>query len=350
MEIKGDIELEKIISQGFDKYTLIDVRTPSEFIADTIPVAENVPVFYEDERKKIGTVYKHQGSSTARLLAVKLISPLLPDFIEKINSYKCKEKKIVLFCWRGGLRSDASVTFCRLAGISVIKLKGGYKTYRNYINDYFNKFSDSDNKFIVLFGNTGSGKTELLHRLKKEGCSIVDLENAAHHKGSSFGDINESKYKSVTQKNFESTLWKEIFFSSKNTFFIEGESRKIGKVKIPDNLFKKMLNGKKVLIELPLDFRIDYTIKTYKPHLFADEIKSSLINIKKYVGGENFIKLSEYLEKEDYESFTSLLLTKYYDILYKKSFPENPDFTVKGNNLDDVYVQLKEIYSQVSDT
>jgi tRNA 2-selenouridine synthase len=142
-------------------------------------------------------------------------------------------------------------------------------------------------------------------------------------------------------------LWNSVYFAEDKKIFIEGESRKIGKVSIPKKFFEKMLLGVKILIELPFDFRVEYTVETYKPHLFADEIKLSLVNIKKYIGTENLNKLMRYLENKNYYDFASLLIKKYYDILYEKSFPKSPDYLVRGDNLDDVYEQIKEIYSEI---
>lgn len=344
MNFRGEIELEQVLQHGLHSFNLVDVRSPSEFSEDTLPGSINIPILDDASRKIIGTIYKQEGPAAAKLKGVELVAPILPDFIKKIHQLNSNGKYTILFCWRGGLRSEFSITFARMAGVNVSKLKLGYKSFRREVMDYFSNYEISDHKFITLYGQTGSGKTELLENLNNDNIAVLNLEKLADHKGSSFGNIDEPGFASITQKKFESRLWNNLLHTSSSIIFTEGESKRIGKVNIPKYLFNKITSGVSVVIDIPLDYRVEYTIATYKPEQFANEIKESLSRIKKYVGNQQTETLYKYLENKDFKSFTAILLKDYYDPLYKKSFPATPDYYLECGNIESAESRLREIY------
>lgn len=344
MNFKGEIELDHILQTGIDSFNLIDVRSPSEYTEDHIPGSVNIPILDDDARKIVGTLYKQESPDTARMKAVELVSPILPDFIKQIHQINQNNKYSVLYCWRGGMRSEASITFARLAGITVSKLKFGYKSFRRHIMGYMESFDQAPHQFITLYGHTGTGKTELLEHLNQQQIPILNLEKAAEHKGSSFGNINEPGYPSITQRKFESRLWEALHNSKTTSIFTEGESKKIGKVSIPKHLFYKMTHGTSVILNLPMAYRVQYTIDTYKPEIFASEIKNSLVNIQRFIGKSKTEDLLALLDKNDFETFTHQLLSEYYDPLYKKSFPKKPDYVLTCDNISHAKTELKKIY------
>lgn len=213
MSLNEELELSYILDKGLHNINLVDVRSPSEYIEDHIPTAINIPLLDDEERKEVGTCYKHKGPKEARVLGVDLVSPKLPQFIREFIKVKQNNKMTVAYCWRGGLRSNSAAGLVRLAGMQVYTIKGGWKEYRRHISEFVNDFPP-ELKFINLYGPTGCAKTEILRLLDNQGLNILDLEKAAAHKGSSFGRVDEPEYKNVTQKNFESKIW--------NTFYRRG--------------------------------------------------------------------------------------------------------------------------------
>ena len=171
-----DITIENAL--GIEDALWIDVRSEGEFAEATIPGAINVPVFENKERAAIGTLYHKAGPDSARRLALELIAPKLPEKITKVDQI-AKGKKLVVFCWRGGQRSEFMAGLFDAMGYSVYRVLGGYKSYRRYVNKYFDR-QELTQKAIFLYGLTGVGKTDVLRELAQRGMPALDLEGLCH--------------------------------------------------------------------------------------------------------------------------------------------------------------------------
>lgn len=346
MDANQQICIDSILSKGLYSYSFVDVRSPSEYLEDHIPGAFNVPILDDAERAEIGTIYKTRGPDVARLRGVEIVSPKLPDFIKKIKEISDFKKQVVIYCWRGGLRSEAAVSFSMLAGIYCFKLTGGYKSFRKVVVEFLE--NPIDKKFIVLYGPTGSGKTHILNILRKKGYPVLDLEGCACHKGSVFGHIGESDYPAITQKKFETGIFDIFYRYPGKVFFVEGESMKIGKVSIPKNIYALMKNGVSVIMKPDLDFRVGYSLTVYDPEKFKCEISEALTRIKKYISSEKMSVLSKLLTEENYMGFCRELMVCYYDPLYSKGLPENKQYTVEYDDFEYAADELIKIYNFVN--
>lgn len=340
--IREDIDISEVLENGFSTYNIVDVRSPLEYAEDHLPTAINIPILDNDERREVGIIYKQQGPVMARMRGVELLSPRLPQFIKDFYEKTDRRKKTVIYCWRGGLRSFAALNLTKIAGIKACRLTGGYKAFRKIVFDFFEDFPPYN--FITFFGATGCAKSEILRELENKSCAMADLEKFASHKGSVFGSVDEAGYASVTQKKFETLLWNNFRNTNAETFLVEGESKKIGKVSIPSKMFNGMLNGVSVLAEVPLDFRIEFTVQNYKPDLYITEIRESLVKITRYLGKEKVELLSGLLDKNDFKKFTEILLVEYYDPMYRHSFPAKVDYVLKYSSIDEGVKLLGEIY------
>src|SRR5687768_13112161 len=141
-------------------WLIIDVRSPGEFIAGHIPGAVNIPLFTDEERARVGTLYKQTSPEAAMREGLKISGARMPAYLDAIKPYLSdNQKNKVIHCWRGGKRSQAMHWLFNFSGIEATRLNGGYKSYRNWIHAYF---SDNDFDFRILGGYTGSGKTEIL--------------------------------------------------------------------------------------------------------------------------------------------------------------------------------------------
>lgn len=343
--MQESVDLNFLLGRGLDSFNLIDVRSPSEYLEDKIPGSVNIPLLNDEERAIVGTSYVQTGPREARMLGVDIVSPKLPQFIRSILEVKNNRKMTIAYCWRGGLRSASTVGLVKLAGLEICRLEGGYKAFRNHVNDFFGNFSP-DYRFINLYGPTGSAKTAILRLLDEEDVNVLDLEKAAAHKGSNFGDVDEPEYEFVTQKNFESKVWYKLYKKKEGVYLVEGESIRIGKVAVPQQLFGRMKTGVSVVADVPLEARIRFTVDNYKPELYIDEIRRSLERLKKFIGRAGVDELALLLDKKDYETFTRILLDSYYDPLYRRSIPENPDYVIRYENIEEGKKQLEQIYME----
>lgn len=212
MSLNEELELSYILDKGLDNINLIDVRSPSEYVHDHIPTSINIPLLDDKERQEVGICYKKNiGPKEARILGVDLVSPKLPEFIREFLNIKQNNKMTVVYCWRGGLRSNSAAGLVRLAGLQVFfVVKGGWKEYRRHVSEFLDNFPP-EYRFMNLYGPTGCAKTEILRDLDAKGLNVLDLEKYAAHKGSSFGEVDEPKYKDVSQKNFESKIWNTFY-------------------------------------------------------------------------------------------------------------------------------------------
>ena len=223
---------------------LIDVRTPAEFEKGHIPGAFNVPLFSNEERVKVGTTYKQVGREEAILLGFDLTGSKWSGFIKRALEIS-PDKKIAVHCWRGGMRSGAMAWALDLYGFEVFVIKGGYKSYRRWAHQQF----DRQYPLCILGGMTGSGKTKILHKLSLAGEQVIDLEDLAQHQGSSYGTMN--KLVQPTQEQFENNFAFQLKnMDAAHRIWVEDESITIGKCAVPPPFWRQMRNA--VLIDLKI--------------------------------------------------------------------------------------------------
>lgn len=308
------VSYEDIDNKKIDEsHILIDLRSPSEYKSETIPGAINIPLFDDEERKIIGTVYKQESIEKAKTLGMEFAAKRLPSLYEEVNKLDHDYHNLVFFCARGGFRSSSLVSLFKSIGINAIKLDNGYKGYRRYINEQL-PLMVQEIQFVVLYGNTGTGKTDILKSLKQEGMDILDLEGCANHRGSTLGSVGLGEQNN--QKTFESLVYESLANRKTNLVFIEGESKRIGKDIIPDYLFDAMNKGMKIKIEANIERRIDNILKDYV-HGTDDELISALNYLRKYLGNTNIDFYIESINKHEYKKVIEELMIKYYDPLYE---------------------------------
>lgn len=299
-------------------YILIDVRSPGEFNEATIPGAINIPIFNDEDRKIIGTVFVNESVERAKELGVEAVSKNLPEIYSEILELDKSYDKLVFFCAKGGMRSSSICALMNSLGISAFRIKGGYKGYRTFINEELPKANENI-KYIVIHGKTGIGKTELLNSLKNKGFNVLDLEAAANHRGSLLGSVGLGKGRS--QKQFESLVYESLLKMKGTYVFVEGESKRIGNIIIPQYIYQSMVNGIHFLAQAELDFRAKILIKEYaKGENCREEIITSLNNMKKYISEKSIDRYTQLVLKGEYEAVAKELMVKYYDPMYTNEF------------------------------
>ncbi|MEI0700454.1 tRNA 2-selenouridine(34) synthase MnmH [Brachyspira intermedia] len=330
------IDIEEFLKlANNDELPIIDVRSPIEYNHAHIPNAYNVYLFNDEERKDVGTIYKQIGRKEAILKGLEYVSVRMTAILKSIDEIARKynsTNKILMHCFRGGMRSESTAWLCSNYGYDVYMLKGGYKRYRNYVLDSFER----DYKIYLLTGRTGSGKTLILNKLKSIGYNVIDLEKIAKHKGSAFGWINEGEQPS--QEQFENNLSYELLqYDINSTLWFEDESLLIGRRAIPKSLFNKMREAQKIIyLDIPKECRAEYIVNTYGKYSI-DDLKESILKIKKRLGGERLKESLELLDNGNiYECVLNMLY--YYDKAYKLSINEDKLVSIKceDNNFDNI--------------
>jgi len=300
----------------------IDVRSEGEFAEATIPGAVNIPVFENEERAAIGTLYHQAGPDHARRLGLKLVAPKLPQKLTAVDQL-AGDKSLAIFCWRGGQRSQFMAGLLDIMGYPVYRVIGGYKAYRQYVNIYLGR-EELTQKAVVLHGLTGVGKTEALVALEERGLPALDLEGLAEHRGSVYGKIGLPP--SPSQKAFESSIVKFLTTIGDNSiFFVECESRRIGNLLVPSPLMSSIKNGIRVLLYAPIDQRVKRIRDVYTcgPDNNIKELQRATASLEKKIGRNRVETLNSMLAEGNFEPVFTYLLKYYYDPLYK--YPEIPD-------------------------
>lgn len=290
---------------------VIDVRSPSEFSCGHIPGALNIPLFDDDERAVVGTLYKKEGRIAAIKEGLKLSGKSLHLKLEQAREY-AKDGRLLVHCWRGGMRSEAMSWLFSLGDIDCMILEGGYKSYRNHI---LNSFREVKN-LIVLGGMTGSSKTYILQQLNDWGMQVIDLENLACHKGSAFGSLGQASQPATEQ--FSNNLYKKLSeLNLEKPIWIEDESRNIGSVFMPEELYLTMQKSLTVIIRMSIQTRMPRLLREYA--VFPPEqLKSSVLKISKRLGGDNVREAIEAIDRGDLEKAITITLL-YYDKAYEYS-------------------------------
>ncbi len=301
IEIEELMELSKLIP-------LADVRTPAEYLQGHIPGSFNLPIFSDEERIAVGTAYKQQSREAAILLGLDFTGPKWSSFIKQVLEF-CPEKKVILHCWRGGMRSGAMAWILNLYGFEVFVLEGGYKKYRNFVLDIFLQ----PYPFLILGGMTGSRKTQVLLQLKNKGESIIDLENLAQHQGSAFGSLGYLIQPS--QEQFENLLATELY-SKKNSakIWLEDESITIGKRVLPQGIWQQMRKAIVYKIIVNQENRIHFLVEEYG-NLNKDFLIECVTRISKKLGPQHAKTAIEAITENRMIEFIQTVLV-YYDKTY----------------------------------
>lgn len=287
---------------------VLDVRAPSEFAHGHIPGAINLPIFNDAERAQVGTTYKHEGHDAAVLLGFDLTGPKWSGFIREALQY-APGKKLVVHCWRGGMRSGAMAWALSFYGFEVSVLKGGYKMFRRWALGQFEK----EYPLRVIGGMTGSGKTAILKALAGKGESCIDLEHLAQHRGSSYGTMNAMVQ--PTQEQFENDLALELFrIDAQRPIWIEDESPMIGRCAIPRPLWRQMLAAPFVNITVPPDARVEALVNDYGS-LDSSFLIECTERIRKRLGPEQTQRAVAAIREARMHDFVREVL-RYYDKTY----------------------------------
>jgi tRNA 2-selenouridine synthase len=289
-------------------YNVIDVRSEKEFAEGHIPGAINIPILEDEERKIVGTIYKQNSRQAAVYKGLELSGPHLSERLRRGVKHS-KENKILVHCWRGGMRSEFYAFLLHYFGIEPHLLIGGYKSYRTEVHRSF----DRKLNFVVLAGKTGSAKTEILSQLKDRGEQIIDLEFLAKHRGSSFGALAYEE--KTSQEQFENDLFEVIrALDHTKRVWIEDEGRTIGDKVVPEGVWSQALEAPRMVIERSFDERLDQIVKDYSCFNKTD-LKVSMQRIGKRLGPQHVKRALELLDENEYYSAFEIAL-KYYDKAY----------------------------------
>jgi tRNA 2-selenouridine synthase len=303
------IQLEQLWHKASEQ-VIIDVRTPAEYAAGHIPGAYNLPLFSNEERAIVGTLYKQHSADHAFLKGLDFVGPQMSTFVKKARKL-APAGQVLVHCWRGGQRSGSMAWLLGFAGLKVDILEGGYKAYRRFVLD---EFTNRKLRFVVVGGQTGSGKTEILKALAEQGEQILDLEKIARHKGSAFGALGEAGQAQPEQ--FENDLFEGFNnLDTQRRIWLENESRAIGRVFLPQGFWDQFRESALVEVQLPLEERIRYLVEAYAQYPKQDLLQS-FQSIERRLGGQWVKAAADALESDDYATAVQIAL-RYYD----KSYP-----------------------------
>ena len=347
-------------------HPVLDMRSPGEYAHAHIPTAHNLPLFSDEERKQVGTAYKQQSRKAAIKIGLDYFGVKMRTMVEhaealivgrrllaveqdQSNNEQPTTNNILVHCWRGGMRSAAVAWLLDMYGFKVYLLAGGYKAYRKWVLAQFEK----DYNFNIIGGYTGSGKTLLLHELKNQNKTIVDMEGLANHKGSAFGALQGLPQPG--QEMFENLLGEALFVArcelfeakdsstkneqQKTDIFLEDESQRIGNLQIPMPLWRNMRKAPVFFMDIPFEERLIYITEEYGK-LKKQTIQDAIIRIQKRLGGLETKNALNFLEEDNFKDCFRILLA-YYDKWYHKGLHNRENISSLLNKIPCAGVDTK---------
>jgi tRNA 2-selenouridine synthase len=301
----------------FDYDTIIDVRSPSEFAEDHVPGAINLPVLDDAERARVGTIYKQVAPFDARKIGAALVFRNAAQHIETQLADKPGGWRPLVYCWRGGQRSGAFAWMLNQIGWPAQTLAGGYKSFRRAVVAYHYD-QDLALPLVRLGGQTGTGKTELLARLRARGVQVIDLEALAGHRGSLLGGLDSPQ---PSQKAFETQLAVELLgLDAARPVLVEAESSKIGALNLPPALWKAMRASSVLEVAAPLEARARYLAQAYKSVLDdGPGLKRKLEPLRRFRGHALVDHWHALIDKDARVELCQSLAACHYDPAYAKA-------------------------------
>ena len=322
----------------------IDLRSENEFKKGSIPQSVNIPILNNDQFKKVGIEYKKNGSDAAIALGHSLVKGSLKEnLIHHWTEHLKKNPECLLYCFRGGMRSEIAVKWLNECGVKVNRLKGGYKNFRNWVISQHLDIENYIKDWIIIGGLTGSGKTDFLRSFKES----IDLERIANHRGSAFGVRDGGQ---PTQSNFENILTLDYLNHKYKKLILEDESRTIGRAGLPGFWYQKMQSSKLVILEVDDDKRAENIYYEYvydelnngvNEDNLLEKYLGSLNNIKRRLGNVVYNNIKDLMksafhqnEKEIHKEWILTLLTSYYDKMYSYKLDMRKDFIVHKGEIE----------------
>lgn len=314
--------VERISAERFlelaKAHPVLDVRSPGEYNHAHLPGAHSLPLFTDEERKVVGTAYKQQSREQAIKIGLDYFGVKMRSMVEMAEQHIAAQQKdpsdktILVYCWRGGMRSAGVAWLLDLYGFKVYTLAGGYKKFRNKVLETFTHAYT----FHILGGYTGSGKTEILKVMKAKGEQVVDLENLAGHKGSAFGAIGLPPQPG--QEMFENRLAMELMqVDPAHPVWLEDESQRIGLVNIPNAVWTQMRHSPVYFADIPFEERLNHIVQEYGV-LEQQKLIDATGRIREKLGGLNAKTVTMYLLMGNIRDAFCILL-EYYDRFYTKA-------------------------------
>jgi tRNA 2-selenouridine synthase len=349
---RGPVAVTVTQLHEFDE--MIDVRSEGEYGEDHIPGAVNCPVLDNRERALVGTIYKQTSSFEAKKIGAALVSANIARHLREHFADRPREWRPLVYCWRGGGRSNALAQVLSEIGWRVGRLDGGYKAYRRAVIADLQALP-SRFQWRVVCGLTGTGKSRLLRALEAAGAQVLDLEGLACHRGSVLGNMPETPQ--PTQKLFESAVWHALNrFDAHRPVFVEGESRKIGRLRVPESLIAVMWASRCIVLDASLDIRTRL-LKSEYAH-FARDPESLAARLECLValhGRETIARWQTLVRMEAVDELVEALLVKHYDPAYTRStlahYPElddAPHFSLRSDD-DESFARLASDVLQTED-
>lgn len=314
------ISLEQALALRDKGALLVDARSPAEYAEASVPGALNVPILDDAERTEVGTLYKKVGKQQARRRGVEIVAPKIPALVELVARHHAGTSlPVIVFCWRGGMRSLALAQFLELAGIPARQLNGGHKNFRRHVLEFFEH--GQWGRLLVFRGLTGVGKTLWLHRLTGCGHPVIDLEGLANHRGSAFGNLGLQPQPG--QKMFEALLWDKLRKVAPDGYALaEGESRHIGRVALPVRVYQSLQEETSLWLNASLEKRVANILADYPAvDQLKEEFAPPLRALKGKLGGETVDRYLTLLEAGDWPELVRELMINYYDPLYRHTLP-----------------------------
>lgn len=304
-----------MLTHGFD--TVIDVRSPAEFAIDHLPGAINLPALTNDQRADVGTMYKQVSPFDARKIGATLVARNVADHVAGPLAHHDGSWRPLVYCWRGGQRSGSFTMILQQIGWRADIVDGGYMQWRRLVKKALYD-TPLPHRLVLLDGNTGTAKTAILARLAARGVQVIDLEGLAGHRGSSLGAVAGGQ---PDQKRFETALAVALDgCDPSRPIVVEAESSKIGQINLPPQLWAKMVQAPRIMIEAPIDARAAF-LETAYADMIADPSElaarfAPLRSIRGHAVVDGWLAL---LDSGEFRALAKALMEQHYDAAYAKS-------------------------------
>ncbi|MRR51504.1 MAG: tRNA 2-selenouridine(34) synthase MnmH [Rhodocyclaceae bacterium] len=310
------------LAQLGDFDEILDARSPAEFADDHVPGAVSRPVLDNEERIRVGTLYKQVSPFEAKKLGAALVAKNIATHLQAHYLDQPKTWRPLVYCWRGGQRSGAFTHILREIGWDAHRLEGGYKTWRSHVVASLVSLPDRF-RYTVISGATGSGKSRLLEALASEGAQVLHLEALAAHKGSLLGALPNQPQPS--QRSFESALLAALEgFDPQRPVFVEAESRRIGAINLPETLISRIRSAPCLRVEASIEARVAFLLQDYA-YFLADPawLLDTITRFQGMQSNDTLARWRSMVDAREFEPLVRELLEQHYDPLYQRSQSRN---------------------------